>query len=775
LVLLLEDITSWEGLDDSLIDVLVFNAAARGEPSEQAVCPLISVVGVTPAYYDKLQPNYRQRITHEVRLGKATDGLQDVATLRESDSRRRFASRYLAAVRAGPVALNAWFADLRQGQDSAPPNRCDTCPRQGACFNTFGEEGGIGLFPFTSHSFDRFYEALKENDNGQTWKTPRGILQAILNPNLLQPQTLEAGTYPGSFIESDALRSDRRSNLALSLRLEQIVDKRIEEPEERARMRRLLAYWANPDRADTTIVGDELAFAGAKRSVFDAFGLPWLGDDQPNRVNASASFINPQPVFEAPAPVVQNVDADGSGAQNVPSQRPTRPIVSAPKPKRLMPSTTDLEILREQIRTWSLSGSIENGSKWNDILYLLVERLDPRSVGVTPPLFQRLFTREMVKLQGTTTRSLNYFILPAETWVRNGLEAFVSLRQDVGMSLADAEYHRRNLAAMMRRLEKSVADFVDQKIPKCPDGTRWSPVATFAQILLARAYLRGATHADAPIVGQLKAILSDEGASEADYSSRSAPWQEWLTSTKGYHERFRAELRAMVSLNLTENLSGTGGGAALVDSSEFAGAVNRLVTTGQFDPAPENGDGLPDFYRKACELAHLWIDKRIHIERIEFAQIKNRSDALSKLLRGKDIATHLERLDRSITAIAEQLPGASVDKVQSWKSSYERLKIRVGEGLGEQVEDVIYALESQEIPARLPLKLSWLAKQPARDLEEILTTAQNGERAVEELRDHALDCVREAGGRGSLADIKAVGRAILAAVQGSQVKTHQHD
>ncbi|MHA3795437.1 hypothetical protein [Rhizorhabdus wittichii] len=102
LVLLLEDITSWEGLDDSLIDVLVFNAAARGEADEKPVCPLISVVGVTPAYYDKLQGNYRQRITHEIRLGHATDGLQDVATLRASETRRQFAVRYLSAVRAGP-------------------------------------------------------------------------------------------------------------------------------------------------------------------------------------------------------------------------------------------------------------------------------------------------------------------------------------------------------------------------------------------------------------------------------------------------------------------------------------------------------------------------------------------------------------------------------------------------------------------------------------------------------------------------------------------------
>lgn len=57
LVLLLEDITSWEGLDDSLIDVLVFNATARGDEAEQDVCPLISVVGLTPAYYRQLQAN----------------------------------------------------------------------------------------------------------------------------------------------------------------------------------------------------------------------------------------------------------------------------------------------------------------------------------------------------------------------------------------------------------------------------------------------------------------------------------------------------------------------------------------------------------------------------------------------------------------------------------------------------------------------------------------------------------------------------------------------
>lgn len=767
LVLLLEDITSWEGLDDSLIDVLVFNAAARGEVDEKPVCPLISVVGVTPDYYDKLQGNYRQRITHEVRLGKATDGLQDVATLREGETRRQFAVRYLAAVRAGPTALDAWLADIRLGRDIAPPNRCDTCPRQDRCFDTFGEESGIGLFPFTSHAFNRFYDALKENDNGQTWKTPRGILQAILNPNLLQPDSLAAGTYPGSFIEPDALRSDRRSDRALAPRLEQVIDNRIEAPDERARMRRMLTYWANPDRADTTMVGDDLAFAGTRRDVFEAFGLPWLGASDASGVAPAtmAPLIVAQPVL---APVI-DPDADtpepavAARPGSIPG-RPARPIVTAPKPKRLQLSKTELEVMREQIRSWTANNAIENGSKWNEILYALTEQIDPRAIGVTQPLFERLVTRDMVKLQGTTTRSLDYFVLPADAWVRNGLEAFVSLKQDTGMTLADADYNRRHLATMMRRLEISVAAFLDRKIPRLEDGARWSQVVTFTQVLLARAYLRGATSVDTPLVDQIRAVLSDEGLSDTDFTARSLPWQEWLTATKGFHDKLRIELRAMITLTLADTATGTGGGSALIDSSELAAAIVRFCETGKCDPVPSESGALPDLYKRARDLAGHWNDKRNQIDRVEFNQVKGRSDMLSGYLRGKDIPTHLDRIDRCVTGIAELLTGAAADKVQTWRLAHEKLKPRLAEGASTRVENLICEIEDDEVPAKLLLRFAWLARAPARELEEIWTTAQTGERAVEDLRNHAQDCVREAGGTGSIGDVKAVGRAIRAAV-----------
>jgi hypothetical protein len=77
---------------------------------------------------------------------------------------------------------------------------------------------------------------------------------------------------------------------------------------------------------------------------------------------------------------------------------------------------------------------------------------------------------------------------------------------------------------------------------------------------------------------------------------------------------------------------------------------------------------------------------------------------------------------------------------------------------------VLRISSAEEMPVRLPLRLGWLARAPARDLEDLLSTARLGEKVVEALRDHARDCVREAGGTGSLAQVKEIGSSIKAAV-----------
>src|SRR3546814_437758 len=46
------------------------------------------------------------------------------------------------------------------------------------------------------------------------------------------------------------------------------------------RMRRVLAYWGDRERADTAVLDSgDLAFAGVSKGVFSAFHLPWIGGD----------------------------------------------------------------------------------------------------------------------------------------------------------------------------------------------------------------------------------------------------------------------------------------------------------------------------------------------------------------------------------------------------------------------------------------------------------------------------------------------------------------
>jgi hypothetical protein len=770
LVLLLEDITSWEGIDDSLIDVLVFNAAAKGDSDTRPVCPLISVVGVTPHYYEQLPGNYLQRITHEIKLGKSTGGLQDVATLRQNENRLQFVARYLNAVRVGSTALDAWFGNLRDGDEPTPPIRCASCPREAKCFEVFGESGGIGLFPFTAHALDRLYEALKENDNGQTWKTPRGILQAILNPNLTRPDSLAAGTYPGANIESNALRPERQSDKALAPRLEQIVTNKIESPGERARMRRMLTYWANPERANTTIEGSELAFAGARRSVYEAFGLPWIGNDDATTEQAAPPVVTPAPLFNhdpsTPETLVQQPSATAARGGSFGSALPIAPQPkpkSAPKPRRLTQTKSELEQLREEVRNWSAGGEIENASRWNKLLYFLTQGIDARKLGIPLALMKRLVTAEMVKIEGSTSRTLDYLVIPNEPWVRNGLEAYVALKQDVDMDVEDAEFNRRHLASMMRHLEKGVSAYLRRKIPALPDSRPWSSVASFSQVLLVRAYLRGATTVDAPVIDQVRAVLSDESASEADFSARSAPWQDCLNATKSIHTQIRNELREMVSLGLSEGAAG----AALTDASELVGAIVRLTGSGMFDPVGPDDHALPEPYRRVHELAAQWNGKRLHLERIELEQVRNRAGALATLLRANDVKTHLARLDRCITNIAAELPGAAPEKVTSWRQAYARITAQLQERGATHVEDLIIKFEEGAIPTAHLQRLCWLSTVPARDLQDLLSLAQTGEQSIEALSVHARDCVREAGGVGSLADIKEIGRKLSTAVSGA--------
>lgn len=759
LVLLLEDITSWEGLDDSLIDVLVFNADARGDGDHADVCPLISVVGVTPAYYEKLQANYKQRITHEIRLGEAHGGLQDVATLRDRDGRRRFLARYLSAVRAGEGALGLWRSTFSAEEPTAPPNACDLCVCRPQCFATFGEDDGVGLFPFTPRAFDRMFDALKDNDGGQTWRTPRGLLQAVLNPSLSQPEALAEGRFPPRLIEPTAFRDELKGDRVLSRRLSQAVSNRVKDEDEQARMRRMLAYWADPERADTTTVDGELAFASAPKSLYEAFQLPWLGEDTAG-AEAAPEIRAVEPVATLTLEEIET-EAPPPPTPTYGSIRPVRPPVTAPKPKRATVKTSEFEILRASIREWRAGNTIQTATRWNAVLHTIVSKIDARRLNLAPALLARLVTAERIKLEGTTGGGRDYLTVPRADWALDGLEAFLALGWDKSLSASDADFHRRNLSGFLRRLEALTGAYVARRVPRDASGRLWRPAASMAQVLLARAWLRGSVSPSAPLADQLRTVLSDETEATSDPRARSQPWQEWLNQTDKVHARLRQELRALISLSVDDSPGLHG----LTDVSDVAAAISRLVVSGLTDAAPDGEAAMPDEYGKTLELSASWRDKAAQIDRIELGQLKNRAAALLSYLRMNAIDQHLKRLDSAITGVAESLPRVAPEKVTAWKRFYENLQTqgRLAPEVLEPIEDWLVEMEQPDpaVPDTLALRLGWLAATPAKSLDDLGSLAAEGERLVDLLLEHAAACVKEASGTGSLSTVQEIGRTLV--------------
>lgn len=768
LVLLLEDVTSWQGLDDSLVDALVTDAETR--PAGD-LCPLVSVVGVTSQYSKDLAANYVQRITHAVHLGEGQGRLEDVASLRDPADRAAFVSRYLAASRAGPAKLAAWRERFRTDRALSPPNECLGCHRRDACHPTFGAVGDVGLFPFTHDAVEGFFRSLKVDDGGMTHRTPRGLLQGILGPTMLNPGALEAGRYPGPEVEPAVV--DR---VPLPGLLTRRIELRVTEERERQRLRRLLAYWGNGRSAMERDGGGRETYAGLSRGLLAAFGLPWMADDVAEVPPPFAPVLVP---VQPPAPdlppgrqIGEEADAAGSALSPVRSTRsrsseraqggPASPTPSGSKGKA--PGRRDVEKARDDIEALRQGRTLASPTVWNGVVHEVLRRVDPRRIGVDRWTFGRLFTAELVKIEQTGQQRSNHFVIPREEWLAEGLEAYATLKAEAPTE-EEVEYSRGRLANMVRRTERLAAKHVAKLMPVNADGSVWLPVVAVAQTLLLRAWLRGATSSDRPLHEQWEAVLGDEAGAESAPTARIKPWQDALLATRSRQEALRDALREMVSLP-----QGDANTFGLADASITAAALARLRDDFAFDvipPASKTLLGTSDVetFRELAERLAAYVQR---IPTMERGLLADRSSNLLARLRGRPIVAHLRRVDSVARTVSNVLPSAEAAGVRDWVNAFERqakLLAEVGATKAVEVFMMDVLPNSDADLGRGAALLSRLAQGPVADLKAVLDLAMQGDDLVCRLLPHVRDLITEGGRGASLTKVHEAGRVFAATLE----------
>lgn len=746
LVLLLEDITAWQGLDNSLIDALVLDADTRAD-----ICPLISVVGVTPDYYDALQKNYLDRITHEVRLGQVGDGAVEAVTLRDADDRHTFAARYLNATRAGKTQLEDWREILARDPDSVPPNPCLDCRHREPCHAAFGEVESMGLYPFTAPAIERLFHALKTDDKGQTHRTPRGLLQNVLGPTLRHPEMLAADQYPGPDLETE--KFDERARL-LTGPMRTLVEGQSEDATVRERLRRTIVYWGDPSRPETTMGDDGFErFADVSAQIFQTFGLPWPGG------SVTEPAPNPlQPPSNDASNLPQDAPSTATAAAGAVAVATTTPQTSGPAtrttPARAaLTSKPKLQRLQAYVAEARDGGEFREGGLWNEVLFELLKLLDARALGFAPWTWTSVFTESLVQVAGTGQARGYSFAVPREAWLYDGLEAYCALKSG-GAGAAEA-YHRRRLAFALRRLGKLAQAHGRRRIPALPDDKSWDMAASATQVLLARAWLKGAAAPDDPTHEQWRVVLSDEDGAASDPVSRTEPWRDALRNTDQQHDKLRMMLRELVSLP-----QGASNDFGLANAGGVALAIVRLRDRFSFLPiseAPASTALIDD--RSLRQTAGKLRDYLARIPPGEFKLLQDRAAQLGGLLRGEGLRARAGRLDAAVSEAFKHIRELPGEHERKWREDWRRISADLAKPeVVDGVQGLLVAFETPEdIPDHPAARLQWLVAQPAGALRAFLDFMKESDQLVAVLLERAQAYAKAAETGGDLNSLNAAG------------------
>lgn len=252
LILLVEDITSFTGINKELLNALV--TEHTGLNACDNLCRLISVVGTTSEYYKTFRDNYVDRITSQITINDGTIG-------ENGDDLVQFVARYLNAISVERGELEKW---QRNGALlSELPIHTDPNMVTWGYYDLEGRK--LSLYPFNERSVKLLFRAM---DNA---KTPRYIIREIIEPavNEIISWPEDFPTFCGKWNSpvNDEINERSINRIHAAVNALEIDDQAKEQL--RRRVLSLIGFWGNGSLSVTK----KGTLAGIDKRVFTQLGL----------------------------------------------------------------------------------------------------------------------------------------------------------------------------------------------------------------------------------------------------------------------------------------------------------------------------------------------------------------------------------------------------------------------------------------------------------------------------------------------------------------------
>lgn len=479
LILLIEDFARLQGIDTALLQALV--TPPRQE--EDQLCELRWAMAVTTGYWrSRFDETVRTRATFLVDMDHS-----------QPASVPQFAAGYLNAIRVGEADL------LAAPAGAEVPNACTSCPRRAACWEAFGHEGGIGLFPFNLTALNTFAERTGARQDDRF--NPRTFLKAAVGPVMKEHHAeLAHGQFP-----SEALL--RRVGGGNRLRAQAVAELERRDPALAQRRVALLELW---DGSGTLV--------NLRPGIHETFGLPALSD-----IGSS------------------------SGGDRI-DTTPTRPI--APTPPDSVPESPLVLAIHHWATHPDAMLAQSHVTKLRDLIFSALEGfIDWDALGIQKALATVAFRKnsiDFVRQQTTRGRNAVSIELPlAGQSIAQTAVALEALVRAGDASDWDVEQGTAQLATLLNELQRW-ADEIGAQLQRLFRGdAQWSPITAAVEVLTLALLQSGKVKAGES-VETIAGKLFERGAPSV-MSARTPAFRDQNARLVQAYESIRTLMKALCS------------------------------------------------------------------------------------------------------------------------------------------------------------------------------------------------------------------------------------
>lgn len=248
LTLFIEDVTSFTGVDDALLDALIIDHS--GVDSGDSLCRISSIVGTTGGYLqNNFRDNHKDRITNYIYI---PDDAFDEAGIFE------FVARYLNVMSLPETSVNEWLMNHKADAEYYPVHAAS----EGSNWDsvTIAHGKSLCLYPFNRNSIRYLYVHALTNGH----QTPRYIIRDIIEP-VIRDVLDSPSSFPGDYC----------TLIGYDHSLPELIGNQVSDKNEQRRLLRFLTIWGD-GKPEISVSDQNKMISGIPETYFSDFNLPTI-------------------------------------------------------------------------------------------------------------------------------------------------------------------------------------------------------------------------------------------------------------------------------------------------------------------------------------------------------------------------------------------------------------------------------------------------------------------------------------------------------------------